>query len=214
MAFISVEGIEGAGKSTIIKLLADFLQTQKYDLIVTREPGGTPLAESIREVLLHTHPQEKLAAKAELLLMFASRIQHVETLIKPALDSGKWVLCDRFVDASFAYQGGGRQLSAQNLELLTEYSLAGLLPDLTILLDIDVEVAATRLAYRNKDKIEQENNDFFKRVRSAYLTRAKLESKRIKVVDASASVEQVMQSVFKIVQEFIDANRNCSTIMD
>lgn len=191
--FISIEGIEGAGKSTLVQAVIQFLQERGLDVCATREPGGTPLAESIRHVLLHAHPDEGLLSRAELLLMFASRIQHVETLIKPALARGAYVVCDRFVDASFAYQGGGRGLGFAEIQPIADYALGGLLPDLTLLLDLEVSVALQRLASRSKDKIEQEDAAFFERVRQAYLTRANDAPRRIKIIDASQSIEAVIE---------------------
>ena len=186
---ISVEGIEGAGKSTLVESIAAFLRSHDITVCQTREPGGTPVAESIRHLLLHAHPHEPLTHRAELLLMFASRIQHIEMCILPALQRGEWVICDRFVDASFAYQGGGRGLGLEQIEPIAAWSMGGLEPDLTLLLDLPVEQAMQRLQGRHKDKIEQENLAFFEAVRSAYLVRAQQMSQRFLVLDATVSAD-------------------------
>ena len=202
--FISIEGIEGAGKSSLAKAIVEFLEGHNKKVLLTREPGGTPIAESIRHVLLHAHPNEQLIPRAELMLMFASRVQHVETLIKPSLKKGMWVVCDRFVDASFAYQGGGRQLGVDQVEILNKYALNGFKPDLTLLLDLDVNCALSRLENREKDKIEQESFAFFSAVRQAYLQQAELNPTRIKVVDASLMQEQVIKNAINCLQGFIN----------
>lgn len=203
--FISIEGIEGAGKSSLATAIVEFLKRHNKQVLLTREPGGTPIAESIRHVLLHAHPTESLQPKAELMLMFASRVQHVETLIKPALKKGMWVVCDRFADASFAYQGGGRKLGVNQVELLSQYALNGFKPDLTLLLDLDVNLAFNRLQNREKDKIEQESLDFFAAVRQAYLQQAKLEPERVQVLNASLTEDQVIKNALQCLQGFINA---------
>ena len=152
--FITFEGIEGMGKSTVVRAVQEHLESLSIPLIMTREPGGTPLAESIRKVLLGHHT-EPLCESAELMMMFASRAQHIEHKIKPALAMGQWVLCDRFTDSSFAYQGGGRKLSKTRIELLEQWVQGDLQPDLTILLDGPVELGLHRIKKRTKDRIEK-----------------------------------------------------------
>ena len=198
--FISIEGIEGTGKSTLAATLVNHLQNSKQ-VVLTREPGGTPIAESIRKLILHDHPDEKILPKAELLLMFASRIQHIETIIKPALNKGCWVISDRFVDASFAYQGGGRGLNSQQISSISKFALDDFKPDLTLLLDLDVKSAEIRIANKNKDKIEQEDSLFFQQVREAYLARAKSDPKRIKVISAKLSPKNIFDQAIHHIKE-------------
>ena len=182
---ISIEGIEGAGKSTLLQSIVSYLSQLNIPVCQTREPGGTPVAESIRHLLLHAHPDEPLSCRAELLLMFASRIQHLEGFILPALAQGQWVICDRFVDASFAYQGAGRGLGFDQVQPIADWSMNGCQADLTFLLDLPVEQAMHRLRGRNKDKIEQEDAAFFESVRNAYLEQAALAPKRFCILDAT-----------------------------
>lgn len=204
--FVTIEGIEGAGKTSVLKGLSSYMDSLNLPYLLTREPGGTPLAESIRHVLLHAHPEEALLPEAELLLMFASRIQHIETLIKPALHSGKIVISDRFVDASYAYQGGGRRLPESFIQALEAMVLKDFLPDMTLLLDLSVEQAFKRLNNRDKDKIEQESSDFFEHVRQSYLSRAEADSKRFKVVDASQNMQSVIETCCTLFHDAL-ANR-------
>lgn len=198
--FISLEGIEGAGKSTLANSLLDYFKAQNIDTILTREPGGTPLAEVIRHTILHSEPNEKLSHNAELLLMFASRVQHIEQLIKPALAQNKLVICDRFIDASYAYQGGGRGVSFAHINIL-ENMLVGTLPNITLLLDLPLEAMVARLKNAPKDKIEQENLDFFYNVRAAYLQRAKEDPTRIKIIDASQPANIVFKQAVSLIKE-------------
>lgn len=188
--FISLEGGEGAGKTTVIAALREALQADGSEVVTTREPGGTPLAERIRELLLSASQDgsgdEPVAAETELLLMFASRVQHVRELVKPALSRGAWVISDRFTDSSFAYQGGGRGLDPVLIEIL-EKSVVGLRPALTLLLDVDVAQGRERTRRRDHapDRIEREHDGFFERVRAVYRARAEAEPARFRIVDAS-----------------------------
>ncbi|MBV53256.1 MAG: dTMP kinase [Coxiellaceae bacterium] len=189
--FISLEGVEGVGKSTAKTWIESFIRQHGIDLVVTREPGGTDVAEEIRQVLLDCH-QEPLAIDTEVLLMYASRAQNIEQVIAPALAANQWVLADRFADASLAYQGGGRQVGQERMAIINEWVLKGLKPDLTILLDAPVEVGLERLQARGeKDRIEQESVSFFHRVRDTYLELATKDSERYRIVDATQSISAV-----------------------
>jgi dTMP kinase len=199
--FITLEGIEGVGKSTVQTFVCDYLrENQQADLLKTREPGGTPLAERIRELALHTH-DEKVFADTELLLMFAARSQHWHGVIKPALDAGKWVVSDRFIDASYAYQFGGRGIAEEKIAILEKLVLGTEKPDFVIVLDAPVDVGMQRARNRSaEDRIEKEKADFFARVRQVYLDRAAKDPERYAVVDASQSLEQVQATVLSILQ--------------
>ncbi len=198
--FISVEGIEGVGKSTAVRGICDFLEAQQVDYVLTREPGGTAIAEKIRHVLLSDH-EEVMAADTELLLMFACRAQNIASVIKPALARGACVVSDRFTDASFAYQGGGRGIPIDHVEQLANWVHHDLWPDVTILLDAPVEVGIERMKERSgKDRIEKENIAFFERVRSQYLDCARRNEERFRIVDASRSLEAVQADIQAIVQ--------------
>jgi len=194
--FITLEGGEGAGKTTVLNALRDALQSQGEEVVSTREPGGTPLAERIRALLLHTHAtnaeHELPSAEAELLLMFAARAQHVRETIRPALERGAWVLSDRFTDSSYAYQGGGRRLDVGLIAEL-ESGVVGLQPSLTLLLDVGVSQGRERTRGRDlyPDRIESERDEFFERVRTAYLARADAEPRRFRVINAAQSVDRV-----------------------
>jgi len=189
--FITVEGAEGVGKSTNIAFIRDALESKGLEVIVTREPGGTEMAEEIREVLLKNR-DEKVAESAELLLMFAARAQHIESLIKPALLLGKWVISDRFTDATYAYQGGGRGVSASKISILEDFVQGDFRPDKTILLDAPVEVGMARAHKRGElDRFENEKLAFFEKVRNVYLERVEVEPKRFELIDASKSLEEV-----------------------
>ena len=198
--FISFEGVDGAGKSTHVGAVAQYLRDRGLQVITTREPGGTPLGEKLRELLLH----EPMHLETEALLMFAARREHIAQVIQPAMYRGDWVVSDRFTDASFAYQGGGRQLALDKLQALEQWVHADLQPDLTLLFDVPLEVARERLsAGRALDKFEQEKDDFFQRVREVYLMRARSFPSRIKVIDStrpladvSAQVEQCVAALF------------------
>ena len=190
--FISFEGIDGAGKSTHIQAVADWFRARGADVQLSREPGGTPLAEQLRELVL----SQPMGSLTELLLMFAGRRDHVETVIKPALAAGKTLLCDRFTDASFAYQGGGRGLPLSVLEPLADWVQEGTEPELTLWFDLpSAQAAARRAGAREADRIEQQDLDFFERVRAAYADRAAKAPQRIVRIDASGTVEQVAAQV-------------------
>lgn len=190
--FISIEGIEGAGKSTQIAFIQRYLTNHGKQLIVTREPGGTELGEQIRSLLL-TPTTVAMAADTELLLMFAARAEHLEHVIIPALARGDWVLSDRFIDATFAYQGGGRGIDLKRITMLADWTLRGLQTDVTFLFDLPVEVGQQRVLSRNQgiDRFEQEKVEFFQIIRENYLQRAQQEQNRIKVIDASQSIVDI-----------------------
>ena len=189
---ITLEGGEGAGKSTLLRGLEEHLRAQGVDVVVTREPGGTAVGEAVRGVVLDAANNE-LCAEAELLLMFASRAQLVRQVIEPALAAGRWVLCDRFTDASFAYQGGGRGQPMERIEVLEGWAALALKPDVTLLLDLPVSTGRARAAGRGEvDRIEVEGDSFFERVRDAYRARAAAEPRRFRVLDASATPEAVL----------------------
>ncbi|MDR6935224.1 MULTISPECIES: dTMP kinase [unclassified Luteibacter] len=189
---ITLEGGEGAGKSTLLRGLEAHLRAQGVDLVVTREPGGTAVGESVRALVLDAANNE-LTAEAELLLMFASRAQLVRQVIEPALAAGRWVLCDRFTDASYAYQGGGRRQPVERIADLERWAAEGLVPDVTLLLDLPVATGRARAAGRGEvDRIEVESDAFFERVRDTYRARAAAEPARFRVLDASAPAEAVL----------------------
>ena len=199
--FITLEGIEGVGKTSNRDYIRELLETSGKQCIVTREPGGTPLGESLRALLLQ-HSNEQMSDDAELLMMFAARAEHINKIIRPALDAGQYVLCDRFTEATYAYQGGGRQLDVSKIADLESWVQGELRPDLTIILDAPVEVGRERAGKRSApDRIEKEKNDFFDRVRNAYLDLAKQHPERICTVDASVSLEQVQQQIKQQLQE-------------
>lgn len=191
--FITLEGVDGAGKSTHLDWIAERLRKSGHEVVVTREPGGTPLGERLRELLL----SEPMHIETETLLMFAARREHLARVIEPALHAGRWVLSDRFTDATFAYQGGGRRLSRDRISTLEQWVHGDLQPDLTFYFDLPVEIARQRLAGTQAalDRFERENAGFFERVRSAYLERAAADSGRIKVIDAGQAVDAVKSSL-------------------
>ncbi|MEE9424904.1 MAG: dTMP kinase [Methylococcales bacterium] len=199
---ITLEGVEGAGKSTQIINLIDYLQQQDIPVISTREPGGTALGEKIRSLLL-IDDGNKMALECELLLIFAARAQHMQEVIKPALESGQWVVCDRFVDASYAYQSGGRGMDFERIKHLEQWLLAEFKPDLTLLLDVSVAAGFQRIVSRGKDRIEQESVEFFERVRNTYLQLAQSEPERIKLVDAAQPVDEVTKQIQSCLNDFI-----------
>lgn len=202
--FISIEGIEGAGKSTQMRFIQSFLERQGKTVVVTREPGGTVLGEQIRELLL-TPRKEGMSHDAELLLMFAARAEHLEQVIKPALSRGDWVLSDRFVDATFAYQGGGRGIDIKRIESISDWTLQALQTDLTLLFDLPVTVGQERVIKRSqdKDRFEQEKAVFFEKIRQCYLQRAEQEPARIKVIDASQNIDNIQQQVTDVLTELL-----------
>jgi len=186
--FITFEGVDGAGKSTHLNWFADALRTRGIEVVVTREPGGTPLGEKLRELLLH----DSMHPETEALLMFAARREHIEMVIKPALKRGAWVISDRFTDASFAYQGGGRGVVIEKLEQLESWVQAELQPDVTLLFDLPVEVARQRLSNNTTlDRFEQEQSDFFVKVRNAYLARSKKNPARFAIIRAEKTSAEV-----------------------
>jgi len=201
--FITLEGGEGAGKTTVLNALRDALKATGAEVVTTREPGGTPLAEQIRGLLLDTH-HEPPAPHTELLLMFAARAQHVRETLLPALQRGAWVLCDRFTDSSYAYQGGGRNLDTDFIAEL-ERRVVGIRPGLTLLLDVGVRQGRERMRGRDllPDRIEREREDFFERVRAAYLARAEAEPDRTRVIDASASADEVASRAVALLQHYL-----------
>jgi dTMP kinase len=204
---ITLEGGEGAGKSTVLESVRALLVERGIDLVVTREPGGTPAGEAIRAVLLDPKLRG-LCAESELLLMFASRAQLVRDVIQPALAAGKWVLSDRFTDASFAYQGGGRKQPTSRIEDLEVWAAADVKPDLTLLLDVSVAEGMKRASGRSQaDRIEMENADFFERVREAYRERAVNDAKRFRVIDSGQSLETVLSDVLRVLSEFLDSQK-------
>lgn len=202
--FISIEGIEGAGKSTQLSFIRDFLETRGKQVVVSREPGGTELGEQIRELLLAPR-EDGMSEDAELLLMFAARAEHIHQVIKPALERGDWVLCDRFVDATFAYQGGGRGIDRNRIETISDWTLKGLETDLTLLFDLPVAVGQSRVIKRQqeKDRFEQEKAAFFEKIRDCYLQRAEAEPQRIKCIDASRDIESIQSQLSEILTELL-----------
>jgi len=200
--FITIEGIEGVGKSTNSQFIQQWLIQQNISFVHTREPGGTALAEDIRSLLL-TPREERVHTNAELLMMFASRAQHIGEVIQPALDDDKWVLCDRFTDATYAYQGGGRGVSLNKISQLETLVQDDLRPDLTLILDLPVEVGLGRAKARGAlDRFEQEKLNFFEKVRQAYLDIAAQQPKRCRVIDASLPLEQVQLQILAVLTEF------------
>jgi len=196
--FITFEGVDGAGKSTHIASFADALRRHGKNVITTREPGGTALGEKLRELLLH----EPMHLETEALLMFAARREHLAQVIVPSLARGDWVISDRFTDATFAYQGGGRGLSIDKLTQLEQWVQGDMQPDLTLLFDVPLEVARERLQKtRDLDKFEQEHEDFFVRVRQIYLLRAAQFPKRIRVIDSTKPIDEIGREIQKIAAE-------------
>ena len=193
--FITIDGVEGAGKSTQIDLICSYLQRKGIDVVRTREPGGTDVGEKIRSVLLDVDNQE-MHSDTELLLMFSSRNELIQNKIIPALNNGSWVVSDRFTDASFAYQGGGRMLNLDRISKLEDWVLGDFKPDLTLLLDINVELGMTRIEARAaKDRIELEERAFFERVRSVFISRSEAFPERIKLIDASGAIDDVHEKI-------------------
>lgn len=205
--FITLEGPEGAGKSTNRDYLAARLREQGLDVVLTREPGGTPLAEKVRELLL-APSEEVMAADTELLLVFAARAQHLAEVIRPALARGAVVICDRFTDSTYAYQGGGRGLSMERITTLETFVQGDLRPDLTLLFDLPVEVGMARASARGRlDRFELEGQAFFDAVRSAFLQRAKAEPTRYYLLDAAQPLSQVQQAIDALLPTLLERSR-------
>lgn len=206
--FITIEGTEGVGKTTNIAFIKQWLDDNGISFINTREPGGTPLAEEIRQVLL-SNRDEKVCSKAELLMMFAGRAQHIDQVIEPQLAQGNWVLCDRFTDATYAYQGAGREMGddlIQNLETMVQGDMR---PDLTLVLDVPVELGLERAGKRSEpDRFELEKTDFFNRVRQAYLSMAANNPQRYKIIDASQTLKHVQLQIADTLNSFLQKDHN------
>ncbi|HSH42729.1 MAG TPA: dTMP kinase [Arenicellales bacterium] len=201
--FITVEGQDGAGKTTNLDVIEEIVRKAGYRVVRTREPGGTPLGDEIRRLVLHRQDLE-IDAMAELLLIFAARAQHLAQVIRPALEAGAWVVCDRFTDATYAYQGGGRGVDMNAIAELERRVQDGLQPDLTLLFDVDAPTGARRANGRGSpDRFESEAESFRERVRDVYLSRARAEPERVRVVDASRDLEQVVNDVEEIMKGFI-----------
>jgi len=204
--FITIEGIEGAGKSTCMSLIASEMTSHGIEILQTREPGGTELGEELRDLLLG-HRHDGMAEDTELLLMFASRAEHLQRKILPALRDGKWVLSDRFTDATYAYQGAGRGLDVQKIAALEQWVQGEMRPDLTLLMDLPVEQGMQRAGKRSApDRFESEATSFFDRVRSSYLDIAAANSGRVRVIDASRDLEEVSASITETIKQFIEAS--------
>jgi dTMP kinase len=206
--FITVEGIEGVGKSTNIDFLSSIIEANGFSVLRTREPGGTPMAERIRQMLL-AHDEEPLPDIAELLLFFAARALHVDNTIQPALAAGTWVVCDRFTDASRAYQGHGRGLGLERINLMADWVHKDLQPDLTLLLDAPPEIAMDRAEKRGEaDRLDSEEVDFYQRVRDGYLGLAAAEPERIAVLDASQDLSAVQAAIALEINRLLDHSSN------
>lgn len=206
--FLTIEGTEGVGKTTNIEFIKQWLDGNQISFVSTREPGGTPLAEEIREVLL-CNRDEKVCSKAELLMMFAGRAQHIDQVIEPHLARGNWVLCDRFTDATYAYQGAGREMGSALIAQLETVVQGSMRPDLTLILDVPVELGLERACKRSEpDRFELEKNDFFNRVRQAYLRMAENNPQRYKIIDASLPLDDVQQQIADNLSRFLQDNQN------
>lgn len=195
--FITLEGADGCGKTTQLNLLKEYLTSRGYEIVVTREPGGKGLGEKLREILLNYDGE--VSDRCEAFLYLADRAQNIDTIIQPAINSGKIVLCDRHTDSSVAYQGYGREQNIDNINMLNELAVNGVHPDLTIVFDIDTETSMARVG-AEKDRLESAGIEFHKRVRNGYLEIAKKNLQRIKVVDASQTIEDVQRDVIKIIE--------------
>jgi dTMP kinase len=198
--FITLEGVEGAGKSTQLPFIHRFLQARGAEVVLTREPGGTRLGEGLRELLL-AHRSPPMASDTELMLMFAARAEHLDKVVQPALDRGQWVLCDRFTDATYAYQGGGRGIPTSRIQALEDWVQGPLRPDLVLILDLPVALGMERVHRRGEhDRFEHEAQDFFERVRQTYLDRARERPERYRVIDAAGSVEQIQARLREVLE--------------
>ncbi len=202
--FLTLEGVDGAGKSTHVQWLVDQLTARGVQVVCTREPGGTELAEKLRTLLLH----EDMTLECETLLMFAARAEHIHEVIEPALCSGQWVVCDRFTDATFAYQGGGRELGIDRIALLEQWVHPNLQPDCTWLFDVPLVIARERLnRTRDQDRFEKEADAFFERTRGVYLARAKQQPDRIQIIDATHSIEQIREHLGRQLDQLVERRR-------
>jgi dTMP kinase len=203
-AFLTVEGSDGAGKTTQLEFIHSWLSSKDVEVVRTREPGGTAVGEKLRNLLLN-QTDLSISNETELLLIFAARQQHLQELILPALQQGKWVLCDRFTDATYAYQGAGRGVDEARISILEQWVQRGMQPDLTLILDVDVSIGQERSASRgNKpDRFERESSDFKQAVRSCYLDRSEKDTKRVRVVNAAGSIESVQQAITRELKDFI-----------
>jgi len=207
-SFITLEGIEGAGKTTCMAQLRLLLEQAGIGFLETREPGGTQLGEDLRQLLLG-HKHTGMSDDAELLLMFASRAEHLQQKILPALDNGQWVLCDRFTDATYAYQGGGRGIAYDRIRNLEDWVQQGLKPDLTLLLDLPVDLGLERAGKRSApDRFESEAGMFFEKVRQTYLDLAAREPDRIKVIDASLTLDEVLAQITSTMNHFLSRHQS------
>lgn len=205
--FITFEGPEGAGKSTNLKVFSEALTKRGCTPLVTREPGGTPVAERIRELLLSNH-EEPMHADAELLLMFAARAQHLNALIRPALAQGRVIISDRFTDATYAYQGAGRGIDPQRIAVLETWVQGDLRPDLVVVFDVPVELGMARARARSElDRFEQEQQQFFENVRRSYLQRATADPERYRIIDASGDLVQVRAAMQSLIEEVLERSR-------
>lgn len=201
--FITFEGADGCGKTTQMDLLANFLENKGYDIILTREPGAKGLGEKIREILLNYDGE--VSDRCESFLFLADRAQNIDTIVKPAVNSGKIVLCDRHIDSTVAYQGYGRGLDLDRINMLNNLAVNGVKPDLTFVFDIDVETSMHRVG-KEKDRMEKSGKEFFNKVREGYLSIAKLEPDRVKVIDASRSIDEISKNVIDIIEQTLSAS--------
>lgn len=198
--FITLEGIDGAGKSTHLAFIAEYLRATGKQVVVTREPGGTPLGEMLRDLVL----SQAMHVETETLIMFASRREHIDKVIVPALEKGIWIISDRFTDATYAYQGGGRGIAAERLKMLENWVQGSLQPDLTFLFDVPIEVSRERLALNmSLDRFEQEKQEFFMRVRAAYLACAAAQPQRIRVIDSSRSIADIQTELTGLIERVL-----------
>ncbi len=204
--FITIEGGEGVGKTTNLAFIETWLRAAGIDVRVTREPGGTPLGEDIRGLLLG-HRHDGMASDTELLLMFAARAEHLDKVIKPALAAGQWVLCDRFTDATYAYQGGGRGIAQDHIAQLENWVQGGLRPDLTLLLDVPIAVGLQRAGERSApDRFEKEQSAFFERVRASYLDLARRHPERYRIIDTTQSLDTVQATLTAVLDAYLEKN--------
>jgi dTMP kinase len=199
--FITFEGVDGCGKTTQMKLLAEYLSNHGYEVVLTREPGAKGLGEKIREILLHSDVE--VSSSAESFLFLADRAQHIDKIVNPAIAEGKIVLCDRHTDSTIAYQGYGREMDIEQLRMLNDLATGGRIPDLTFVFDIDVETSMARVG-SEQDRMESSGIEFFNKVRNGYLNIAKEEPDRVKVIDATGSISEISRNVVEITIEFLE----------